>query len=50
VGQAAACDNHRDLRRKAENLQRDRWIAFLARQIALDILRDKSVREDDSND
>jgi hypothetical protein len=35
-----------DMLRQAELSQRQRWIGFLSRQIALDILRDASVRED----
>jgi hypothetical protein len=36
-----------DLTRKAEASQRNRWVRFLARQIARDILRQNSVKEDD---
>ena len=37
---------HDDLFREAEASQRDRWLRFLARQIARDILRQNSVKED----
>ncbi len=40
----------RDILRQAEISQRCRWIAFLARRIALDILRDESVKEDGTHD
>jgi hypothetical protein len=35
-----------DLTQKAEASQRNRWVRFLARQIARDILRQNSVKED----
>jgi hypothetical protein len=35
---------------RAERAQRERWIGFLARQIAADILRDATVKEDGDHD
>jgi hypothetical protein len=37
-------------RLRSERLQRQRWIAYLARQIANDILRDTPVKEDGDHD
>jgi hypothetical protein len=34
----------------AERAQRERWIGFLARQIAIDILREAPVTEDGNHD
>jgi hypothetical protein len=35
---------------KAERTQRERWIGFLARHIAIDILRKAPVKEDGKHD
>jgi hypothetical protein len=45
---APANDDQGGDRRKAENLERDHWIRFLACQIALDILRTNAVKENES--
>jgi hypothetical protein len=45
-----ADQSREELTRKAEASQQDRWIRFVARQIACDILRQSAVKEDADHD